>query len=190
MILIVMGVSGCGKTTVGKALAESLSCEFYDGDDFHPEENKKRMSAGVGLTDADRSPWLEALRKEIQRWVKSKADTVLACSALKRSYRTLLISRSPEEEAITGEETSSIPSLHEESTLSTQPIVFVHLKGSFQFISERISKRKDHFMPTMLLQSQFEDLEEPTYPENHVHVDIDGSVNETVSRIVEKLDSL
>ena len=177
-----MWPAGCSLPTPGIGYGVSLI-------HFHRIYNRKCKSIGIACVEIVSSVRITRYNPHC-RWVKSKADTVLACSALKRSYRTLLISRSPEEEAITGEETSSIPSLHEESTLSTQPIVFVHLKGSFQFISERISKRKDHFMPTMLLQSQFEDLEEPTYPENHVHVDIDGSVNETVSRIVEKLDSL
>jgi gluconokinase len=131
----VMGVSGCGKTSVGTALAESLGWEFIEGDAYHPPENIEKMSGGSPLTDADRLPWLNNLHDLLQKKQSDKISVVLACSALKRRYRKILY------DGLTG-------------------CTFVYLKGDYAFILERMRQR-EHFMKPSLLQSQFEFLQEP-----------------------------
>ena len=126
-----MGVSGCGKSTVGALLAQKLGVEFLDGDEFHPPENVARMAAGVPLTDADRQPWLERLNAELRR----RDNVVLACSALKESYRQTL-SRGID-------------------------CRFVHLRGSIELIRSRLAARRHRYMPATLLESQFAALEPP-----------------------------
>lgn len=134
MILILMGVSGCGKTTVGELLAKNLGWPFYDGDDYHPAANVEKMRAGIPLTDEDREAWIAALRRLIGELGR---DAVIACSALKQKYRDRLQSaRAPE-------------------------VRLVYLKGSFELIQQRISKRRHRYMNPALLSSQFEALEEP-----------------------------
>ena len=127
-----MGVSGSGKTTIGSLLAKELNLKFYDADDFHSQANQKKMSQGIALTDEDRSTWLNALQSLIQT---EKDSFVLACSALKESYRNFL--------------------------KINEQVQFVYLKGSFEQIEQRLSERKNHYMPVKLLRSQFEALEEP-----------------------------
>jgi gluconokinase len=134
MIIIVMGVTGSGKTTVGRLLAERFDLAFYEGDDFHPPENKQKMSAGAPLTDQDRRPWLQQLRAVLQNAAKSSAGAVLACSALKKSYRR---------------------------HLSAGAVRFVYLKASPELVRDRLHRRTGHFMPPSLVDSQFADLEEP-----------------------------
>lgn len=135
VILIVMGVSGSGKTTVGKAIAKRLSWPFHDGDDYHPQENVLKMARGEPLNDNDRQPWLVTLRGMIQELIKSRQSAVIACSALKQSYRDIL---------------AVDPHVH-----------FVYLKGSYDLFRARLLKRPGHFMPLSLLESQFRTLEEP-----------------------------
>jgi gluconokinase len=135
-MIIVMGVAGSGKTTLGKKLAEALACPFYEGDDFHPPANVKKMSQGVALTDEDREPWLRLLVENINIWKQANPVFVLACSALKAKYRRIL-------------ETNG-------------KVQWIYLKGSFDLVSQRLSKRVGHYFPSELLQSQFHDLEEPT----------------------------
>lgn len=135
MVIIVMGVSGCGKTTVGKKLANQLNLPFYDADDFHPLANVEKMSSGKPLKDDDREPWLKILSKKIDVWNRNKG-AVLACSALKLSYRQLLASKS-------------------------EHVQFVHLKGDRDTLLKRLKAREAHYMPPDLLDSQFEALEEP-----------------------------
>jgi carbohydrate kinase (thermoresistant glucokinase family) len=137
MVIILMGVSGCGKTTVGKLLAEKMKLPFYDADHFHPAENVRKMRSGRPLNDAERKPWLETLAQNIADWNQS-GGAVLACSALKGWYRDLLISRSEKKD-----------------------VFFVYLKGSKKLISERLKSRDGHYMPAELLDSQFDTLEEP-----------------------------
>jgi 6-phosphogluconate dehydrogenase len=132
-----MGVSGSGKTTVGRALAKALNIPFYDADDYHPSDNVAKMKAGQPLTDTDRRPWLEDLAKHIQHWCETGGG-VLACSALKESYRQILLS-------------------------SGVPVQWIYLKGDLEMIQQRIQLRSGHFMPASLLQSQFDALEEPVY---------------------------
>lgn len=135
MIVVVMGVVGAGKTTVGGLLARELGWEFVDADTFHPAANVEKISRGIPLTDADRKPWLEALRNAIMEWIAHNRNVVLACSALKQGYRT---------------------------QLTVGPDVrFVYLKGSYELIEQRLRERHGHFATRELLASQFAILEEP-----------------------------
>ena len=131
---VVMGVTGCGKSTIGKLLASQLNIPFYDGDDFHPEANIKKMSNGSPLNDDDRMPWLQKLNKEIGKWNKH-GGAVLACSSLKNTYRELLS--------------------------TNNEVQFVYLKSTRKLIIDRLGQRENHFMPSSLIDSQFEALEEP-----------------------------
>jgi gluconokinase len=158
MIIVVMGVTGSGKTTVGSLLAEHLGWEFADADAFHPAANKEKMRQGIPLTDADRAPWLAAINEQIAKWVALKQNVVLACSALKQSYRRQLW---------TGPETQ-----------------FVYLKGSYALIAERLRSRKGHFADEHILAGQFADLEEPS---DAVTVDIAASPDKIVAEICDRL---
>ncbi len=131
-----MGVSGAGKTTLGQALSEALDWPFFDGDAFHPPANVDKMARGVPLTDTDREPWLRALHEQISTCIDRGEHAIVACSALKHAYRTRLI----------GE-------LHD--------VHIVYLQGSLALIQQRLTERREHFMPADLLASQFETLEEP-----------------------------
>ena len=138
MVVIVMGVSGSGKSTIGNMLAEATGGDFFDGDDFHPPANIAKMHAGHPLTDEDRIPWLNRLRELIVTQEKKKTPSFIACSALKDTYRTILCNKGQD------------------------PLVeYVFLQGSFELIKKRIDARKDHFMPESLLRSQFDTLQAP-----------------------------
>jgi gluconokinase len=136
MVIILMGVAGSGKTTVGEALARRLAWPFYDADDFHPAYNREKMRRGIPLDDNDRRPWLQALRAAIVRCVDAQQDTIFTCSALKQSYREFL-------------------------TTDTEGVKFAYLAGSEQLIGERLRLRRGHFFEPKLLHSQFEELEAP-----------------------------
>jgi gluconokinase len=136
MVVILMGVAGSGKTTVGTLLATDLGWPFYEGDDFHPPKNIRKMKRGIPLSDKDRAPWLQALRDVIRRLLAEGRNGVIACSALKGEYRRFL--REGQDD-----------------------VVFVYLKGSYDLISGRLAQRRGHFMGPALLKSQFETLEEP-----------------------------
>lgn len=158
MIVIVMGVVGSGKTTIGSLLAAELGWEFADADDFHPESNVEKIRHGIPLSDADRQPWLERMRTEITHWIAANSKVVLACSALKRVYR---------------------------QQLAVGPQVrFVYLKGNASLIAERLRLRHGHFADEKILASQFGDLEEP---EEAVIVEITGTPQEIVAEIRQKL---
>jgi gluconokinase len=144
MVVIVMGVCGCGKTTVGEGLAEQLGWVFRDGDEFHPPENVAKMSKSIPLTDADREPWLGAIRSFMEAAHTRGENAVVACSALKQKYRDMLLS---------GEEW----------------VRFVHVHGDPAVIRARMNIRTDHFMPPTLLESQLAILE---MPRNAVFVDV------------------
>jgi gluconokinase len=135
MVVVVMGVAGSGKTTVGRMLADRLAWEFVDGDDFHSPANMQKMSRGIPLTDADRQPWLEELRSVVLGWLQRGSDGVLACSALKRSYR--------------------------EQLRAGTDVKFIYLKGDYGFLEQRLRARAGHFAGPDLLASQLERLEEP-----------------------------
>lgn len=136
LIVILMGVSGSGKTTVGELLAEKLGWLFYEGDDFHPESNIEKMKRGIPLTDEDRDPWLSALKRLIHDLIEKRTYAVIACSALKQSYRDRLLE-------------------------NAKRVVMVYLKGSYGLIEKRLHDRRGHFFNAKLLESQFETLEEP-----------------------------
>ena len=158
-VLFVMGVSGSGKSTIGKLLAKKLNVKFYDGDDYHPKENVDKMAKGNPLNDDDRKGWLHRLNLLAKE--KELVGAVIACSALKVKYRTLL-------------QKGIIKELH-----------FIYLQGSFEEVSARLKQRKGHFMPPELLRSQFEALE---VPQNAITVSIDNTPEEIVSEIIKKLN--
>ncbi len=160
--LIVMGVSGSGKSTIAAALADRLGWTFEDGDRFHPASNVAKMSAGHPLTDDDRWPWLQAIADEIDRVCEAGGHVVVACSALKRTYRDLLV--------------------HGRSDVR---IVF--LDGNQALIAGRLGNRKGHFMPPGLLDSQFKTLERPQADEHPITVSIDAPVEAIVSNIVTQM---
>lgn len=161
-ILLVMGVSGSGKTTVAEILATSLDCEFQEGDALHPPANVAKMRAGVALDDADRWPWLEQIAARIDEWRKQGRGGIVTCSALKRAYRDAVIGQSGD-------------------------VRLVYLKGSHELIRARMAKRRDHYMPLALLDSQFAALQEPTPDEHAVVVGIDATPDEIAARILAAL---
>lgn len=157
-----MGVSGCGKTTIGKLLANHMQVPFFDADDFHPPSNVKKMRLGTALNDDDRKPWLEDLSSRISEWNESDG-AVLACSALKDHYRSLL---------------------KKSTDNKINQISFIYLKGSRELIHKRLLNRDDHYMPPELLESQFNDLEEP---EDSITVDIGQEPEMILKEILMKL---
>lgn len=161
--LIVMGVSGAGKTTIGETLAARLGWPYEDADAFHPASNVAKMSAGHPLTDDDRWPWLKAIAAEIDRACSVGEHIVIGCSALKRTYREVL--------------------MH-----GRGDIRLVYLDGTQTLIADRLSHRKGHFMPPGLLISQFATLEPPTPDERPVTVSIDAEVEVIVDRIISQLE--
>src|SRR5713226_4429324 len=160
--LVVMGVSGSGKSTVGEKLAERLGWSYEDGDKFHPASNVAKMSAGQPLTDEDRWPWLRAIADEIERICEAGEHAVIASSALKRAYRDILVHGRPD-------------------------VRIIYLDGPQELIASRLALRKNHFMPPGLLESQFRTLEPPDASENPVTVSIDGSVETIVDDILRQL---
>ena len=160
MVVIIWGVSGAGKTTIGELLAQELHWKFYDADDFHPQVNIDKMERGEPLTDEDRQPWLESLREAITRSLAANENAVLACSALKQKYRDLLRVNSD--------------------------VKFVFLHGSRRRIAEQLKHRHRHFMNPKLLESQFADLEKPAPSENVLTLELGESPLELV---VEKIKS-
>ena len=163
VIVVVMGVSGSGKSTVAALLAAALGCQFQEGDDLHPPENVAKMRAGTPLTDADRMPWLHKIAEEIDGWRARGECGVLTCSALKRSYRDIIIS-------------------------GRRDVVLIYLKGSRELIHRRMVARHGHFMPVALLDSQFATLEEPTPDEHPIIVGIEGKPADTAYEVVRQLE--
>ena len=159
--LVVMGVSGCGKSTVAEALARKLNGHFVDGDDFHPPSNVDRMSKGIPLSDTDRMPWLEAINHYMRQTEPNGTINVVACSALKRIYRDTLA--------------------------DSAPVLFVHLAGNFALIEARSKARSGHFMNVGLLQSQFDTLEIPTDDESVITVRIDVTIDEVIENAVSQV---
>ena len=158
--IIVMGVSGCGKSSVGKLLAEKLGWDFYDADDFHPPVNVKKMADGIPLDDSDRAPWLASLHELISSSLKQNQPGVLACSALKERYRQQLME-------------------------GNENIQLVYLKGSYELIWSRMSTRREHYMQPEMLQSQFDALEEPV---NALTMDISGPVDDISLKVLEQIN--
>jgi carbohydrate kinase (thermoresistant glucokinase family) len=160
LVVIVMGVMGSGKTTIGRKLADALACPFRDADDFHPPENREKMARGIPLDDRDREPWLRGLAEAIRRWEREGPLTVLACSALKRSYRDLLS--------------------------SAGRAYWIHLKGEESLVRERLRGREGHFADPRILDRQFADLEEP---QGALTVDIRQGPDKMTAVILEALKS-
>jgi gluconokinase len=158
MHVVVMGVSATGKTTVGQGLAEELDCEFIEGDELHPSANIRKMAAGTPLTDEDRWPWLQAIAELVAVRDHEGISTVVTCSALKRSYRAVL--------------------------RDAAPTFFVHLEAPFEVLQARMSHRTKHFMPTTLLQSQFDTLEPLDDDEAGALIDVTPPVDEVIEESV------
>ena len=157
MVVIIWGVAGVGKTTIGELLAQELGWKFYDADDFHSAANIDKMQRGIPLTDEDRQPWLETLRKVIEQSLAENDNAVLACSALKQKYRDRL--------------------------RVSEQVKFVFLRGSRDRIAEQLKRRRGHFVDPKLLDSQFADLEEPKPSENAVTVELGDDPPELVQKI-------
>lgn len=157
--IIVMGVSGAGKSTIAKRLAERLNCDLLEGDSLHPPANVEKMSRGIPLVDEDRLPWLEAIAARIDAARHSKRPIVVTCSALKRAYRTTLAG-------------------------ANDDVGFIYLKGAKELIAARLAARKNHFMPAQLLDSQFAALQEPAADEAAVMVAIEPTPEEIVESIM------
>jgi carbohydrate kinase (thermoresistant glucokinase family) len=162
IILVVMGVSGSGKTTVAVLLAERLHSAFQEGDALHPPENVAKMKSGIPLDDADRLPWLHRIAQKIDEWRSAGQSGVLTCSALKRNYRDIVIGDRP-------------------------GVRLVYLKGSRELIRRRVEERKGHFMPASLLDSQFTTLEEPGPDEHPITVDIGDAPDQIADEVVRRL---
>ena len=161
MIIIIFGVSGAGKTTVGKLLARELGWHFLEADDFHPAANIEKMRNGQPLTDEDRWPWLDCLRKQIEQLLSAGENAVLACSALKRAYRDRL--------------------------RVSDEVKFVFLRGDYALVEKQLRSRREHFMNPDLLQSQFDDLEEPQPDENALTIELGRTPEQIVEEIEAKL---
>ncbi len=157
---IVMGVAGCGKTTVGAALAALLACSFYDADDFHPPENVAMMASGMPLTDSERAPWLATLAALIKEHLERGEKAVLACSALKTTYRDQL--------------------------RVNEQVQFIYLEGDFDLIWQRLSTRQDHYMKPEMLHSQFATLEPPLADEAII-VSIDQDMDHILAQIIQAI---
>jgi gluconokinase len=163
VVAVVMGVSGSGKTTVSTLVSAALGCQFQEGDDLHPAENVEKMHSGTPLTDGDRLPWLRKIAEKIDDWRAKGESGVLTCSALKRSYRDIIIG-------------------------DRREVTLVYLKGSYDLIRRRMAERHDHFMPLTLLDSQFATLQEPTPDEHAIIVDVGGRPAEIAAEIVHQLE--
>lgn len=162
MVLVIMGVSGSGKTTVGRLLAERLGWHYQEGDTLHPPENVAKMSSGTPLGDADRIPWLQRIAGCVDAWHSDGEAGVITCSALKRIYRDIVIGERPD-------------------------VGLVYLRGSRELIGRRMAARKGHFMPAALLDNQFATLQEPSSDERAITVDVGGTPAEIVDEILRRL---
>ncbi len=162
VVIVVMGVSGCGKTTVARLLAQRLGWRFAEADEFHSSANVAKMRGGVPLTDADRRPWLDAIAEYIDAARASRTPCVVTCSALKRRYRDVIVGSRPD-------------------------VALVHLKGDRATIEQRMTDRAHHYMPVSLLASQFEALEDPAPDEDAIVEDIGRTPDEIAGDVLAKL---
>ena len=163
VVAVIMGVSGSGKTTVAALLAAALGCQFQEGDDLHPAANVAKMHGGTPLTDADRLPWLRRIAEVMDGWRARGESGILTCSALKRSYRDIIIG-------------------------DRRDVALIYLRGSHALIRERMAGRHEHFMPLALLDSQFATLEEPGPDEHPIVVDVGGRPVDMATEIVRQLE--
>ena len=162
-ILVIMGVSGSGKTTIATLLAKKLGWVFRDGDEFHPAANVEKMKSGMPLTDEDRWPWLEAVARFIDEELARGTKTIVACSALKRRYRDIIID-------------------------GRKGVRLIYLKGEKALLERRLAQRHGHFMPSSLLKTQFDALDEPGLEENPLIVSVDATPDQTVDHILAELE--
>lgn len=163
--IIVMGVSGCGKTTVGDEVARHFGVPFIEGDALHPKENVAKMSAGTPLTDADRLPWLETIAARLAESDDGPYGVVAACSSLKRAYRTILASK------------------------SRRRTTFLFLDGSRELLATRMAARKNHFMPASLLDSQLATLEKPGSDEDVIRIDLDADIAAQLAAAIRRIET-
>ncbi|MDE2361579.1 MAG: gluconokinase [Hyphomicrobiales bacterium] len=161
-VILLMGVAGSGKTTIGKKLSEMLGWPYADADEFHPAANVTKMRAGHPLTDEDRKPWLAAIASHIDKTIAVGGHAIVSCSALKRSYRDVIVG-------------------------ARKGVRIVLLEGSHDLIAARMGARKNHFMPTSLLDSQFATLERPTPDEHAIVVSVAGTPDEIAANVIAKL---
>lgn len=161
--VIVMGVSGCGKSTVAALLAGRLGWAFMEGDALHPPANVEKMSQGIPLTDADRLPWLQDIAKTVQDWRQHGQSGVIACSSLRRYYREIILDHADD-------------------------LCFAYLRGGFPLIEQRLTARQGHYMPLSLLESQFKTLEEPMADEPAITLDVGAPAETLTSTIIEALN--
>lgn len=161
-LYVVMGVAGSGKTSIGEGVAELIGGTFIDGDDYHPQSSIDKMASGDPLTDEDRWPWLEIISQELAR---IEGIGLVGCSALKKSYREFITMNAGE------------------------PVQFLYLDGSKELIAKRMAARTGHFMPTSLLDSQFDALEIPDSTENAISIDISGTEPDVVNLIVDEISN-
>jgi carbohydrate kinase (thermoresistant glucokinase family) len=159
MIVLVMGVSGSGKTTIGEALARELGWKYLDADDYHPRENVAKMAAGIALEDFDRWPWLDKINEELLKIQKQGESTVVGCSALKQAYRERL-------------------------ARGLRGLEVVYLRGDFKLLESRVAARKHRYMPASLLQSQFDTLEPPAHA---IEIDVSAPIARSISQIRKRL---
>jgi gluconokinase len=162
LVIIVMGISGCGKSTVGGMLADRMGMRFAEGDAYHTAENIAKMSKGQPLNDDDRMPWLESMAHDIKSWTEHNIPAVLSCSALKKSYRDILINGNPK-------------------------VRLVHLHGDVQIVRNRMARRRDHYMPTSLIDSQIATLEIPDTQERVLTLNIADDPVKIVDQIIAAL---
>lgn len=162
-VIIVMGVTGCGKSSLGREIARSLDAPFLEGDEFHPKANIAKMSAGIPLTDEDRAGWLDLLAQEIGQRAQTGSSVVMSCSALKKKYRTQL------------------------NDASGQDILYVFMDGPKEVIASRLARRKGHYMPPSLLDSQLEALDPPGDDEHVIRVDLRKTIAEMLSNVMDDL---
>ncbi len=162
--LIVMGVSGSGKSTIGAELARKIGAEFVEGDDLHPAANRRKMASGLPLNDEDRRPWLHAIARAIQN--RDAGDLVISCSALRRRYRDIIREQ------------------------AAKPVLFLYLRGSESQLRSRLAQRKDHFMPALLLASQLEALEPPDPDEPHLSIDIGQPAMALIAELEDGIETL
>ncbi|XP_056888739.1 probable gluconokinase [Takifugu flavidus] len=182
MLYIIMGVSGCGKSSLGACLSEKLGWRLHEGDDFHPQENIDKMSKGEPLTDQDRLPWLLRLHEVIESEMRSGSDALLTCSALKRLYRQILLHGSR----------ALAPSCPDNATQppNSPHIYFLFLHGDFELLNQRVLARKGHYMKADLLRSQFDDLEPPLEEENVLLLDVSRNISDIAMEVERHLISL
>jgi gluconokinase len=164
VVVVIMGVSGSGKSTIATLVAEALNCPFRDADEFHPPANVEKMSKGTPLTDTDRKPWLEAIAAQVDAWRAAGQSGVVTCSALKKAYRDIVID-------------------------GRGGVRLVYLKGDKTLIHDRMAARKGHFMPLSLLDNQFTVMEEPGPAERPIVVDIAPSPEKIAAEVMKKLDA-